>query len=206
MNKTINVGIDLDGVCANFGLIYSAIANKLYGPKCYIINQETEIEAWNWYEWYPITREEDKVVWEYISKSQNFWTALTVLNKYSFIHMTKSLQDLQNVNVYFITARAQTRGLSVAKQSVLWLNQHGWRNPQVIVTKLKGDFARILELDYFIDDKGENVVDVKASYPECEVYIHSAPHNKNVEKEINGIIRVNNLSEFTNDILKNLTL
>jgi hypothetical protein len=204
MSSVINIGIDLDGVCANFGLVYSAIANKIIGPQCPIINNETEILYWEWEKWYPITKENDEMIWSYIRNSENFWTSVPVLNKDNFIYMTKKLQNIPNVNIYFITTRIETRGLTMRNQSVLWLTQHGWRTPQVIGVKTKGTISAILKLDYFIDDKSQNVFDVKTALPNCDVFVHSAAHNEDVSKKMPSIKRVANLTEFTNEILKKL--
>ena len=201
--ETVEIGIDLDGVVANFAKAFSIYANKFYG--CPIINHEKEILLWDWEKWYPISKEQVRVVWKLICETDNFWKKLEVLDRSDFDYMRDSLQSLKRANIYFITTRVESKGESVKKQSEEWLRMNGWTNPTVIVCKEKGKMAALLDLDFFIDDKTENIVDVKLAVPDCLVYARDVPHNHNCEEilgETEGYKRVTSTRQFADDIVK----
>jgi hypothetical protein len=154
--NVVNIGIDLDGVLANFSLQYSKMAAVLYGYDIMpIIKSNQEIKNWNWSEWYPITREQETVLWYEIKNTENFWTRLPVIDNEN----TKNLVNLINsytvssksrLNVYFITSRIETAGMSAKNQSEAWLSNIGIKSPIVLVSENKGDLAKILKLDFLI--------------------------------------------------------
>jgi uncharacterized HAD superfamily protein len=203
--KTLEIGIDLDGVIANFAKKFSEHAQKLYGNRCPIIQHEKEILMWDWTKWYPVTDDEVHEIWTDICNTNNFWISLDVLDFEDFVYMRDTLLKLDRANIYFITTRVESVGMSVKNQSEYWLRYNGWKNPTVIVCKQKGEIARLLDLDFFIDDKTENLVEVKETHQKCQVYARDVPHNHNCDAILgfyDGYKRVYSVKEFVDDVLK----
>lgn len=200
----INVGIDLDGITANFSKRFSEECRALYGEDLPLISDHSAIKSWDWAQWYPLTRKQIAHVWDAIDRQDNFWESLEILNEVNWKAL-QQLQDMEEVNVYFITSRPKTAGRSVARQSVNWLSAHGWRNPQVIVTENKADFASLLQLRHFIDDNSYNCVTVKNENPYCRVYIPDYPYNRDVAQS--NIKRLSHpfLPAFVGEVMKNFS-
>lgn len=212
-SKITNVGVDLDGVISNFSEAFSKQANAIFGERCPLITADTIIEHWDWYKWYPITKEEQEIVWDYIVETENFWMTTQLINKTHFYRFMRMFSTNPLVNVYFVTARQPTKGMTVAQQSIEWLARLGWPNPQVIEIFDKGPALQALKIHHFLDDKAENILDaLKNSSAEC--YIFEAKHNHKLEcmlkENFNGQLdhvqnryqRVQNLDAFSNIIYK----
>lgn len=204
-NIIINIGVDLDGVCANFIKKFSMFANEIYGSRCHIIEDAEQVKHWDWYRWYPIKTAEEDAIWKEIVNTRDFWTSLEVINRSQWEYFVDKIGKANNINVYFITTRTETIGMSVARQSAIWLMNNGWKYPFVIKTKQKEKFIENLNIEFFIDDKAENLIDVKQHNPKCKVYVQDAPYNRNII-QASGIeyVTVNGLRRFTDDIIEEI--
>ena len=114
--------------------------------------------------------------------------------------------DLNDAHdLYFITDRFDTKGLSATRQTVDWIAYYLVGRPPagVIVAKKKGPVAAALGLDAFLDDKPENCLDVCDAVPNCRVYLCTLPHNLSY-KQIDGnyLPRVADFNEFAKLILE----
>jgi len=183
------VGIDCDGVLSDFSGAFVEESRKLLKkPKKGFIQH-----AWNFTDcgW---TKLEEKQVMAHLRSHYNFWRTLERLPGTG--DLKRRLDDL---NLFFITARMSTDGAPVAYQTADWLHDsYGIRDPYVIVAEKKGPVVADLELDYFIDDKPEHVKSVKASRPECKVAICDATWNQDFKDS--RIERVENLNAFLKEI------
>ena len=198
----IKVGVDLDGVLCNFSFKFSEILNKLY--KSPILKDRTQIKQWNWHLWYPLPKKLIDDAWEHIIKYEyDFWVDLLPLDYTDLLTFRNEIYNNYKVDTYFITSRVQTPGDSVVKQSQFWLNERGFKNPSVIVSDKKGIVCDALDISYFIDDKWDNCVEVKSRNPLCKVFCLNAEYNKEFVDNL-GIIRVDNLKEFSNYIIKGM--
>lgn len=199
--KYKRIGVDLDGVIADFSFRFSQVLRKLYGDHLPIVTDNRSIKHWDWYLWYPITKEEYDRAWNHILKNEvDFWESLPILNKNEW-YSIKELMLYDNIDVYFITSRAKTPGKSIITQCINWLEMSGWNNPQVIVSDEKEYIVKYLKIDYFVDDKKENCEDVKKMNSNCVVYVYDALHNRSLEDFNLGIKRIYDLNEFLADIL-----
>jgi uncharacterized HAD superfamily protein len=203
VSSIINIGIDIDGVQAAFGTKYSQILRELYGESCPIISTEgMEVPAWDWAEWYPLTKEQLAEGWKKLQETKNFWTNLEMTNIEQVQYLIKVLDNHPSINIYFLTNRAQTVGDTVVKQSIESLKSFGWSNPQVIATTQKGAVARALDLRFFIDDMAENCAQVSLYYQAAKVFVLDKPYNRILQDNHFRIERISNLKTFADAVLK----
>lgn len=101
--KTVTVGIDLDGVLFNFPRSFSMLANTIFGNRCPILNGPQDAKMWNWTTWYPITKDEENILWKKISETTNFWENVPLLDNIDISYMNNSFSTLERLNVYYIT-------------------------------------------------------------------------------------------------------
>jgi len=162
------VGIDLDGILASFNEEFLRLSRKLLGkPQKGFVVTNFEYSKCGW-----TTKEVDRI-FSHIRHTEDFWKTLEKRPKTS--ELTKQAKRLE---YFFITNRMSTDGLPVAYQTEDWLRQkYGLLDPYVIVTKKKGEVAKDLDLDYFLDDRFENCLEVKKALPNCEVSVLTATYN-----------------------------
>lgn len=146
------IGIDIDGVLANFTYPVAELASQMFG-----LEVSGYAKTWNWMRDYGVTGDKEKQLWGYLQAHPSWWgslpalegaeTCLRILDAHSFY-----------ADVYFITSRPGD-GMKAASEG--WLRMHGYTKPTVlIVNGLKGPVAKALGLDFFVDDRPENVKDV----------------------------------------------
>lgn len=165
-----NIGIDLDDVLADFMRAYTALAFEIFGRPAL----GTEPVDWEWTN-YGLSKDEQQVVWDRIAETPNFWTTLSVEPGATW----EMMERLKKHNNYFITARVQCNGDTIQHQSCQWLlNNFGLSFPQVLVSYDKGPLAAALKLDYFVDDRPKNVLEIKNAVPTCKTFLKDASHNQ----------------------------
>ena len=166
----MKIGIDLDDVTANFIDVFMKMSYEKFGRPAL----GTKPIDWEWSN-AELSREEIGSLWVDVSNSLNFWENLPRDPGASVIgmHKLKHIADL-----FFITARAETKGESTQFQSARWLDYNfALTYPTVIVDKNKGPIAAALGLNYFVDDRPKNCLEIKEAVPECEVFLKRACHN-----------------------------
>jgi uncharacterized HAD superfamily protein len=131
------------------------------------------------------SNEEIKRVWKDISNDKTFWLTLSPYkDTYNFI----SALSRYNNDFYFITSRP---GKTAKLQTELWLDKFSTQPLTVLISSEKGLCAKALKLDYYIDDKTENCIDVdENSSTKC--FMLAQPWNR----QIYGIERINSIMKF----------
>jgi hypothetical protein len=120
------------------------------------------------------TKKEVERVINWMKHTENFWRTLERLPNTN--QLSKRVKDL---NVFYITARFASDGIPVSYQSEDWLReQFGIPDPFVIVEADKAKEAKLLDLDYFIDDRDINCKAVADALPGCKVSIVDQSWNK----------------------------
>lgn len=87
MNKHITIGIDLDGVIADFNNKFIEFCNLYLGKSFPKITDFQQVKEWGHHKWLDITLEESDLIWEKIYSTENFWLTLDPLpikNKQKF--------------------------------------------------------------------------------------------------------------------------
>jgi 5'(3')-deoxyribonucleotidase len=170
----MNIGIDMDDVLCNFQKKEVEIMHGMYGRPP-LDTMPVDWEGSN----LQVSAEEYKAFWTEAAKTYNLWLALEPLPAFNYTAM-KLLQYLDTKHdLFFVTNRFKTPGLSPSKQTKAWLRiEADLNSPTVVLAKEKGPMASVLELDAFIDDRPKNVLDVLAARPCCKVYLCDSSHNK----------------------------
>jgi 5'(3')-deoxyribonucleotidase len=177
----MKIGVDVDGVLADFYAEYRREAAKLTGRDFKGIDPVD----WGWSN-FNLTPDEHKTIWKTIAETEEFWTFLAKLPNTDLL-----LQLTEKHDVYFITNRAPAAGRSLTQQTAEWLQERFYiAYPQVLVTKHKGAVCKALGIELFIDDNVDNCKEVEAQ--EIKVYLNTLPHNL----ENKDLKRVNNFNHF----------
>jgi len=192
----MNIGIDVDDVCANFQKRFVAHLNKLYGRPAL----DTAPIDWDWSNC-QVTRDEMGAAWKASEGIRNLWLDLEPLP--SFDNETRDYLKLavQRHDIFFVTNRYSTPGVSPMKQTKAWFCFYaGIIAPNVLIAKDKGPMAKVLQLEAFIDDRPKNCIDVLEAMPTARVYLADSSHNKPFNDP--RIPRVKDLKEFLRIILE----
>jgi uncharacterized HAD superfamily protein len=166
------IGIDVDGVLANFNDDYGRILVETSGRNLIPANFTIDdIDTWHWEKKLGYTAKEVDAVWRVIDTHPFFWSALRALPG------ARHLTALNAHDVYFITSRP---GVTAKQQTENWLVAHGIFRPTVLISSKKGPVVAGLDLDFFVDDKLENCVEVEAAAPNTRVYLLDYKYNRDM--------------------------
>ena len=200
----MKIGIDMDDVCADFQSSYVELLNKLYGRPP-IGTAPIDWEGSN----LMLSAEETKQSWLEVAKVHNFWAKLKPLPSFDVETVELLMETHVRHDVWFITNRFETPGVSPLKQTKYWLNRETlMKTPNVLIANEKGPVASVLQLDAFIDNRPKNCLDVLGARPTARVYLADSSHNKTFVSDWNEarqqpfIPRVKDLKEFLNLILE----
>lgn len=191
----MRIGIDVDGVLANFIRAYESLIVEVNGRDLFPARWPDVLPpCWDWPQFYGYTGEEIKAAWTVIKASPDFWLNLEIIpGARGFLQSVRAHAE-QGAEIYFITDRP---GIATQQQTSQWLHIFTGMRPSVIVSGQKGDIAAALKLDYYLDDKLENVIDVQKKSPTTTVRLLNFPYNKNRGKlKVAPSSRVDTLAEF----------
>lgn len=182
----LKIGIDVDDVLAGFVPAHQKICREICGKP----HTGTNPNDWAFSN-YGMSPKEHEAVWNKIKDTVNFWETLVPLPRTSAIAYYP-----YDVIPFFITSRIVTKGDPIEIQTARWIKTFydSLENPTVIVSHSKGPLVRALNLDYFIDDRDKNVLEVADAHPTCKVFIKTTSHNKDFNDP--RITRVSCLNDF----------
>lgn len=185
----MKIGIDIDGVIANFYEPYEKLCIKHQGEDLFGDNKwpNREPRTWNWPESYGYTRETMRKVWEEIKQSGSFWTYASPMEPDR--STVVPLVVMNEHDVYFITSRP---GKNALWQTKTWLGSVGMKGANVMLSNHKGFAAKALELDIYIDDKAQNIQECEWVSPKTHSYLLNKPYN--VGYQVN--LRVDSVKEM----------
>lgn len=158
MRKKLVLGVDVDGVLANFNDGFIKLCVEVTGRDLFP-TRPFDIPCWNYPEFYGYTHEELTTVWETIEKSPTFWKSLPAYE--DTINAVRYIREMYAIgsDIYFVTSRP---GKSAKVQTEEWLRT--WcLPPTVLISSAKGLCSRALGFDAYIDDRWENALDVSTT-------------------------------------------
>lgn len=170
----MKIGIDIDGVLANFTDSYSRILMDLDPSLQFPNASKSWPTTWYWDRAAGTSKDTENQAWELV-KASTFWGMLKPLD--GGIETLQYLSVLRSLghDIIFITSRP---GKLAKLYTEMWLAGHGMPNPTVIIADAKGPVAASLALDVFIDDRDKNIQDVLDHSPETQCYIIDWAYNK----------------------------
>jgi hypothetical protein len=153
---TLRIAFDMDGVLADMEGAFVDQAEHLFG--------ETRVDDADPTARPPagfrMTPRQERRLWERVKTIENFWESLPEIEP----GVVARLHDLaigHGWEVIFLTRRPATRGVTAQLQTQRWLEAHGFMLPSVYVVQgSRGEIAAALSLDFVIDDRPENCLDV----------------------------------------------
>lgn len=189
------VVFDLDGVLADWSTGFSTLARSIY-PDVPVV---THSECVSWDDRPGMTKHMERVVWDLIKQDARFWAELTPLATQEEFQKIEAL-IFGGYRVYFATNR-NTPGALTATRT--WLDYFIHGSPaNIIITHRKGEFCKVVDADYYIDDKSENVdCAIWMTDKKTKAYVPTRPYNSGVyAPHSKSARRVTTLSEFLEDV------
>ena len=180
---------DVDGVLADF---------------CYGFTKEAGVVPWSHTAQQTWQFPEDKIplelraaTWEKVTTTNNWWCALPAMASGIAFNWISNM-DTHN-HMVFGTNRKGTPNAQY--QTKRWLERKGIAHPNVVLTKFKGELAKVMKADYAIDDSPENAACIHWLSDETKSYIIDRPYNR-VSFLPKRVRRVSSVEEFLEDIRK----
>lgn len=184
----IRIGIDVDGVIANFRTAFHAAAVRCLRRD---VADSDDPESAG-----PLSPDDVRRVWEYIARTQNWWMEVPPYEPDQIARLY-SLTRAIGWEVFFMTKRPPSAGDSVQFQTQWWIERFGFYLPAVLtVPGSRGDIASGLRLDLIIDDQVINCIEVISATPaKALLMLRSANPTAREHASNRGIGVVSTLSE-----------
>jgi len=107
-----------------------------------------------------LTSRQQRRLWRHVESIDAFWESLKEIEPGTVARLSALAAD-RRWEVIFLTKRPQTVGATSQVQSQRWLEAHGFTLPSAYVVQgSRGHIAAALGLDFVIDDRPENCLDV----------------------------------------------
>lgn len=210
--KEQNIGFDVDGVLANFVPAYQRAFVTMTGRDSFDPGDVFNPPCWDWPTARGYTKEETSRVWGAICADPFFWQNLRPVE--DSIKTLELLVDHieHHHNVYYITSRP---GAHAKRQTEAWLRtwvrryRVGLDTPTVMIVghREKGNIAKALKLDIYVDDNLDNVNDCGLTSPATRTYLLDRSYNRAGmgEEELDPlVVRVATLGEMFDHEMGNL--
>jgi len=191
----LSVVFDMDGVLADFIYGFLSTARSLVNREI-PIHDTRDHQSWDFDG--IMTKREQAEVWRLIKESDVWWANLPPLVLRDVFERINKIA--KKANVYFCTARP-CWARPASTQTAEWLKQHHIEDPNVVVSKMKGDFCKAVGADFSIDDKWDNAQVIHWISPDTESILIDRPYNEvapHPKVGSNSVTRVRTVHEFLN--------
>jgi hypothetical protein len=154
---SLRIGIDVDGVIADFRTAFHAAAVRCLRRD---VADSKDIESMG-----PLSPDDIRKVWDHIARTQNWWMEVPPYEPDQIARLY-SLTRAAGWEIFFLTKRPPSAGDSVQFQTQWWIERFGFYLPAVLtVPGSRGDIASGLRLDMIIDDQILNCIEVVSASP-----------------------------------------
>ena len=107
-----------------------------------------------------MTARQERRLWRHVQSIDGFWETLHEIEP-GVVARLAALSTERRWEVIFLTKRPETAGALAQVQTQRWLQAHGFPLPSVFVVHgSRGRVAESLGLDFVVDDRPENCLDV----------------------------------------------
>ena len=107
-----------------------------------------------------LTARQEAQLWGRVKEIENCWLGLPEVEP-GIIARIARLAEARRWEVIFITTRPSSAGDTTQVQTARWLEAHGYSLPSAFVVHgSRGKVAEALSLDFVVDDRPENCLDV----------------------------------------------
>ncbi|MEP7310577.1 MAG: hypothetical protein ABJA98_34165 [Acidobacteriota bacterium] len=172
---TLRLGCDLDGVFADMDSELIRHAKALFGEAAFRIppapmpgqpshapaaaSTQTQTNATG-LGTMDMSERQQRRLWRHVEAIDGFWETLKEIEPGS-VERLAALASERRWEVIFLTKRPESAGHTAQRQSQRWLQAHGFNLPSVFVVQgSRGRIADALKLDFVVDDRPDNCVDV----------------------------------------------
>lgn len=165
----LRIAFDMDGVLANMDAAIDRVAQTLFDetpgrdpvvedPSHAETRSEDDLSSR--LELVELTPRQQRQLAKHISGVPNFWETLDEIESGATAQLARLVSE-RRWEVIFLTKRPVTAGETAQLQTQRWLQRHGFAIPSVfVVSGSRGQIANALSLDYVVDDRPENCLDV----------------------------------------------
>ena len=107
-----------------------------------------------------MTARQERRLWRHVEAIENFWETLTEIEPGAVARLAAVATE-RKWEVLFLTKRPASAGATAQVQTQRWLEAKGFALPSVYVVQgSRGRIAAALGLDFVIDDRPENCLDI----------------------------------------------
>lgn len=192
----MKIQIDIDGVLADFIGGFYETATRIdpsVNPGMFGYNTFSHKV---WEEFPGVSEETEKATWGEIRKSQDFWMKLKPIFSGDEMELIHDLEEPLGNVLYFVTARS---GETAWWQTVRWLKCYAnIADPQVVITDDKAGMAKILDVDYAIEDRETHAMGIGKEIGSTRSYLVDRLYNRNINPTY--VKRVKTLKQALEDI------
>jgi hypothetical protein len=144
----MRLGIDVDGVIADFRSAFRALAERELG------RAPADAES-------DLSRQEVDRLWEVVAATPNWWLDVPAYEPEQLARLYDRARR-GRWEIFFMTSRPPSAGDSVQLQTQVWLERTGFYLPAVLTTPAgaRGELARSLRLDLALDDRLVNCLEI----------------------------------------------
>ena len=144
----LRLGIDVDGVVADFRSAFRRLAERELGLG------PDDIEA-------ELPKADVDRLWRAVAATPNWWLDIPPHEPEQIARLYAEGRR-SRWEVFFMTSRPPSAGDPVQLQTQVWLERHGYYLPSVLTTPAgsRGELARSLRLDLALDDRLVNCMEI----------------------------------------------
>jgi hypothetical protein len=159
----LRLGIDVDGVVADFRSAFRALAERELG----LATGDVETE---------LSKPDVDRLWRAVASTTNWWLDVPAYEPDQIERLYAQVRRAR-WEVFFMTSRPPSAGDSVQLQTQVWLERHGYYLPSVLTTPAgaRGELARSLRLDLALDDRLVNCLEIISASNSKAVMVLRAP-------------------------------